>query len=1101
MPETAVRPRTLRALLVGIDAYEAPVSPLRGCVNDVRRVATWLAKRAAASGDSLALVSLVDREATRERVIETFRQHLGAATASDTVLFYYSGHGAQETALPEHLAVEPDGLNETLVLADSRRGGVFDLADKELAVLVAEVSATAGHVLVVLDCCHSGSGVRGVEESDGMRVRRAATDTRPRPPESYLAGAAAIAPGRAVEADWLNLAGGRYVLLAACRSDQTAKEMRIGGVQRGAFSVGLERALDGIGGAPTYVDVERWVAAAVRNLSVEQDPVLEAPRSDDAHQPFLGGAAAPATPARTASHVAGLGWTLDAGMLHGIAPGTRDDATEVSLHPLGTLPVGPVLTTATVTEARATTSVLEVRDADVLDREATYLAVVTRSGRALATVAVHGDGPIADDVRARVLASKTLKLVDDAAAHLVIEHDGTDHVVTRPGAPRPLASRVPVTDEAAVERVVATAEHIGWWIDLSLRDNPSPGLGPDDVEFSLRDRAGDELEVTGGIAEVRYVDDRKPEIAIRFHNASARDLHCAVLGLTELYGVHCLTVGGSVLLKAGSHPAWVTNAENQPFIRTEVPEDQERTTDQLKLLVSTEPFDAQRLQQAELPPPTRTRGPGTVARGFDRGPAPVPAGRDWTTRSLLITTVRPGHWASVPSRPRTEISLTPGVRLVAHPRLRARARLAALPTASREAEVSLVPPALLDPGVDTQPFSFGATRSVGEELSVLEFEVDAGSAASVTEDEPLLLHVDQPLGPGDHVFAVASDGEDHLPLGRAVAAGGTTEIRLDRIPGLTAAATRSLGGSLKILFRKMVLRRLGFGYPYPLLSLVRLDGGPSYLHDPDEVAAGVRDARRVLLVVHGIIGDTRGMAASLAADPIRGQYDAVLALDYENIGTGVDETAADLAARVRDLHLDTGQRIDVLAHSMGGLVSRWWIEREGGAAAVRRLVTCGTPHGGSPWPRVQDLATAGAGLVLNGLGPVGTALGVLVRGMEMVDKALDDMQPGSPILSRLAGSPAPSGVRYVAVTGDQPFGAAGDTSRAGRIFRKLRTPQAALDLVFGRQPHDLAVSVASASAVGTSWPTRPTVVDADCSHLTYFSSVPGMEAVRSALSG
>ena len=171
--------RTLRALLVGIDGYTSPVPALHGCVNDVDAVARLLTRRAADAGDRLELVVLRDQEATRQAVIDAFRSHLGAAGAADTALFYYSGHGSQErTTVPAHLAVEPDGLNETLVLADSRHGAVRDLADKELAQLVAEVSGAAGHVVLCLDCCHSGSGVRAADE-DGIGVRFAPLDPRP----------------------------------------------------------------------------------------------------------------------------------------------------------------------------------------------------------------------------------------------------------------------------------------------------------------------------------------------------------------------------------------------------------------------------------------------------------------------------------------------------------------------------------------------------------------------------------------------------------------------------------------------------------------------------------------------------------------------------------------------------------------------------------------------------------------------------------------------------------------------------------------------------------------------------------------------------------
>ncbi|GAA3049264.1 hypothetical protein GCM10020000_32230 [Streptomyces olivoverticillatus] len=44
----------------------------------------------------------------------------------------------------------------------------------------------------------------------------------------------------------------------------------------------------------------------------------------------------------------------------------------------------------------------------------------------------------------------------------------------------------------------------------------------------------------------------------------------------------------------------------------------------------------------------------------------------------------------------------------------------------------------------------------------------------------------------------------------------------------------------------------------------------------------------------------------------------------------------------------TGQpQVDVVGHSLGGLVARYYIQRMGGDARVRTLVTLGTPHGGT----------------------------------------------------------------------------------------------------------------------------------------------------------
>lgn len=66
------------------------------------------------------------------------------------------------------------------------------------------------------------------------------------------------------------------------------------------------------------------------------------------------------------------------------------------------------------------------------------------------------------------------------------------------------------------------------------------------------------------------------------------------------------------------------------------------------------------------------------------------------------------------------------------------------------------------------------------------------------------------------------------------------------------------------------------------------------------------------------------------------------------------EAAGKLAARLDELAAQfAGAEITIVAHSMGGLVSRYYLESGkfdtgAGFAAVRRLITLGTPHRGAP---------------------------------------------------------------------------------------------------------------------------------------------------------
>ena len=103
----------------------------------------------------------------------------------------------------------------------------------------------------------------------------------------------------------------------------------------------------------------------------------------------------------------------------------------------------------------------------------------------------------------------------------------------------------------------------------------------------------------------------------------------------------------------------------------------------------------------------------------------------------------------------------------------------------------------------------------------------------------------------------------------------------------------------------------------------------TYEKDNDAVRQAVDQASTVLLYVHGIIGDTVGMARSAvlsgSAPALRGSYDVILTFDYENVNTPIEENADLLRQRLAGVGLDGyhDKQLDIVAHSMGGLVSRY----------------------------------------------------------------------------------------------------------------------------------------------------------------------------------
>lgn len=333
--------RNIYALLVGIDEYVSPVSPLRGCVNDITAIKEYLEARVDPDGYQLHLRTLLNQDATRRAIINGFRQYLCGASSEDVAFFYYAAHGSQEEAPEEFWTIEPDRLNETLVCYDSRSLGGWDLADKELAKLIAEIAQKNPQITIIMDCCHSSSGTCGDIEAD-TAVRQVSIDRRKRPLESFIfsnSEAEQLSTERSLvknSTGWIPR--GKHIFLAACRDRETAKEYNGGGQYRGAFSYFLLDTLKKANGSLTYRDLFKRTNALIRSKVAAQSPQLEATVLDDLEQPFLGGAIAPRQPYLTISYHKAHQWVIDGGALHGVPQPCFDETTLLALFPFDSSP-------------------------------------------------------------------------------------------------------------------------------------------------------------------------------------------------------------------------------------------------------------------------------------------------------------------------------------------------------------------------------------------------------------------------------------------------------------------------------------------------------------------------------------------------------------------------------------------------------------------------------------------------------------------------------------------------------------------------------------------------------------------------------------------
>lgn len=101
-----------------------------------------------------------------------------------------------------------------------------------------------------------------------------------------------------------------------------------------------------------------------------------------------------------------------------------------------------------------------------------------------------------------------------------------------------------------------------------------------------------------------------------------------------------------------------------------------------------------------------------------------------------------------------------------------------------------------------------------------------------------------------------------------------------------------------------------------------------------------------VLLIHGIKDDAAKMEPLARHLRAEGREVRTMSLRPSWGQKGLDELAEQLAAEA-DRVFPAGQKFDLVAFSMGGLVSRYYLQRLGGLDRVRRFVTISTPHRGT----------------------------------------------------------------------------------------------------------------------------------------------------------
>jgi pimeloyl-ACP methyl ester carboxylesterase len=170
-----------------------------------------------------------------------------------------------------------------------------------------------------------------------------------------------------------------------------------------------------------------------------------------------------------------------------------------------------------------------------------------------------------------------------------------------------------------------------------------------------------------------------------------------------------------------------------------------------------------------------------------------------------------------------------------------------------------------------------------------------------------------------------------------------------RLAGLSVALLKATALEFAIRAGHLLL------YPSGLMQERREAAALQAAEDAEDPARLPTQGPPPVVLLHGFI-DNRSVFVLLRRSLVQHGRHRVESLNYSPLTCDI-RTAAELLGRhIEEICDRTGSpQVDVVGHSLGGLIARYYVQCLGGDLRVRTLVTLGTPHSGT---RVAPLANA-----------------------------------------------------------------------------------------------------------------------------------------------
>lgn len=1023
------------------------------------------------------------------------------------------------------------------------------------------------HTLLIFDCCHSGDNTR--DGSTQVRNRMETPNATETPLAEYQGFAGELSRGDNSEQRYLTALNKwrtqRYVHLAAARESETAKETTLDGMPSGIFTYSLLKTLRNGGLKLSYKELIERLKVMVRNRVDEQIPVLFSTETSDENMTFMGGGLKdPSAEFPVSYNEETASWLMHAGANAGIVPSSSVGTTRVRVSRKGQEGSGIEADVMSVGPGECTLDG-EAFSADD-QRHEDWVGVI--SSMAIPVITVGFDSDVSESDRNKLLDAIPKEedqilyyrfVEEEDEAEYIVYHLKGKYVLAKKGSNVPVFKRNPDP-----EKFLLGVDRVGRWLRVLEMDNPDTFIDRGAVDIEIGVVEGVKLRLSNlntvspkeemknpsnVVVNYRKVkgkadEDMQPGLKVRLRTTHT-PYYVAALYMDSQYGIASnlesteITPDGSgewlKFVNQGKEYRTLPVSLHSNYHKLGITE----ITDYLKIFVSDKPFPIRGWEQPELKLDDQLieKGAKEKTRGMDLDEEEGSAlDGDWMCITIPIHVRRPLLQQEQPIGKEGKKSVSiGGAKIIAPAGFSAKVSAASdseikemvNQVATRSADQAedlrktLLPPPLV---WGSTPSSYDVfSRSVSaaapdSQLSVLEL---TGVSGDVSTENPLIFEPEEGIEDNEALVSFGYDPNTglYLPLGFSDDSG---QVHIEHLPEATPGQIvgdqsineRSLKGSIKLFFKKVVIGAITGQTNNNVLARCHLNDDGIAVATPlgdGELADPQLD--HICLLIHGIIGDTEGQRKAFFEDSdLHKEFDAVISYDYENLNTPIEETAQllkdDLAKA--GIKPEGGKRLTIIAHSMGGLVSRWFIEQLEGSQVVHKLIQLGTPNGGSETSDFRQSVFSMMSLAMNGAVFLKPYLPVLSFIGKKVTKALfktlDQMSPTkSEFLQKLnAGDNGDIDVPYHVIGGNTSDIKSEDLEgmpllkQFWEVVKKRGKYELINRLIFkSESPNDIAVTQTSMQTV----PTQPQLPfqSVPCDHMSYFVLNSSMGELRELL--